>query len=134
MQTFASAQEVKRRLVWDTDSEFRTNCAAPSGSSLPPYDSHFQQQWQNRWDFLCHIQKLSIQDIAAHPAVLQASLKDTLGPRWAFLSLEASHAVGFKLVDHLTAVSFLTDEEFALLYNSMGPGTVFDVAFIEQWQ
>ena len=90
VRTFTVAHQVIHHLVFDTNPVFSSNNVAPSSSILGPYDEVFQALWQQRWEFLVRDQQLTFQDIAAHPDVLQTSLKDTLGPRWSFLSLIAS--------------------------------------------
>ena len=57
-----------------SDTKFR---AAYTRPQLRVYDEHFQQQWQQRWDFLLVDQQLSIEDIADDPDLLRMPLKDT---------------------------------------------------------
>ena len=128
---FTGVHNVISSLADYTDTQFRARYTAPV---MRVYDEQFQQQWQQRWDFLLDGQQLSVQDIAAHPLVLQASLKDTLGPRWAFLLLITSSLDSFRPVDHLTALSTMNDAEFASAYSGMSKGVAFDVAFIHDWQ
>ncbi len=86
---------------------------------------------------LKHMQ-LSVEVIAVHQPLLLTSLKDTLGPRWAFPSLMADHHSenGFSAIDHLSALVFLSDTEFASMYNSdlAGVELVYNEAFKQKWQ
>ena len=128
---FTGVHDVISSLADSTDTQFRARYTAPV---MRVYDEHFQQQWQQRWDFLLDGQQLSVQDIADHPLVLQASLKDTVGPRWAYLLLLTSSLDSFRPVDHLTALSTMSDAEFASAYSGMSQDVAFDVAFVEDWQ
>ncbi len=114
-----------------TDSVFRARYSPLKSAALGLYDLHFQKQWQKRWHYLFVDQQLSIQDIGRHDAVVQISLKDTLGPRWMSI---ASSVASFRPVDHLTALSTISDREFASVYYDMLPGLAFDAAFIRDWQ
>ena len=117
-----------------TESAFAASHQPPEHSKLPIYGDAFKRQWQQRWHFLVDQQKVSIPDIGNHPAVLQASLKDVLGPRLAFLSVMSQNQQGFSVVDHLTSVSTLSDDRFSALFSCAGVGLVFDKAFILAWQ
>ena len=128
---FTGVHDVISSLADLTDTRFRARCTAPV---MRVYDEHFQLQWQQRWDFLLDGQQLNVEDIADHPSVLQASLKDTVGPRWAFLLLITSSLDSFRPVDHLTALSTMSDAEFASAYSGMSQGLAFDVTFIQDWQ
>ena len=81
------------------------------------YDTAYIEQWQQRWQFLRQHMKLSVKDIAAHQALLCASLHDTLAPRWHFFTLLAANQPGFKATDHLTAIATLSDQELAQVYD-----------------
>jgi len=115
---FSAAHEVVGSLYSKTDSNFRATYGPPESSALGVYDLHFQKQWQRRWHYLLVDQRLSIQDIGRHAAVLQIDL-DTLGPRWAVLMSVASSVASFRPVDHLTALSTMSDDEFASAYNDI---------------
>ena len=115
---FSAAREVVRSLYSNTDSNFTASYSPPESSALGVYDLHFQKQWQKRWHYLLIDQQLSIQDIGRHAAVLQIDL-DTLGARWAVLTSLASSVASFRPTDHLTALSTMSDDEFASAYNDM---------------
>ena len=73
--------------------------------------------------------KLSVEDIAAHQALLLASLHDTLAPRWHFLTLIAANQSGFKAGDHLTAMATLSDQELAEVYSINSINIAYDKSF-----
>lgn len=79
---------------------------------------------------LVNQQQLSLQDIADPSAVLVMCLKDILGPRWAFLLLRASSVGILRPVGHLTALSPLSDDEFALKSRYGSPGATCTVASV----
>ena len=103
------------RLVARTDSVFRARYNPLKSAALGLYDLHFQKQWQKRWHYLLVDQQLYIQDIGRHDVVVQISLRDTLGPRWAFLMSIATSVASFRPVDHLTALSTIGDSEYIQL-------------------
>jgi len=115
---FSAAHEVVGSLCSKTDSKFTATYTPPESAAFGVYDVHFQKQWQKRWHYLLVDQQLSIQDIGRHAAVLQIDL-DTLGPRWTVLMSIASSVASFRPVDHLTALSTMSDDEFASAYNDM---------------
>ena len=127
---FSCAQEVVERLVMYTDAKFAAMYSHSALFSLPPYNKAFRQQWQQRWHFLVDDCTIAVADIGRHPAVLQTSLKEVLGPRWAFLVRVA----GFHSpIDHLTALATLSDEEFSDVYG-VANKCLYNREFIQLWQ
>ena len=52
--------------------------------------------------------------IRQHPAALQTSLREVLGPRWALSGNVAGHYQGFNPIHHLTALATLFGKEFLI--------------------
>lgn len=115
---FSAVHEVAVSLYSVSDAKFRAIYSPPESSALDVYDVHFQKQWQKRWHYLLVDQQLSIQDIGRHAAVLQIDL-DTLSLRWTVLKFIASSVANFRPVDHITALSTMSDKEFASAYINM---------------
>ena len=107
-----------------TDAAFKTCVRAASVRSGLVYDDVFKQHWLQRWHYLRQQVNLSVVEIAAHPALLLASLQDTLRPRWCFLTWLEAEQADFVAMEHLAALAALSDESFALFYSR--PGLVFD--------
>lgn len=131
---FSCAQEIANCLVKCTDAEFAALHSCTASSPLPLYKKAFQQQWQQRWHFLVDNFNIAIADIGRHPAVLQTSSKEILGPCWAFLVSVAGHIQGFNPTHHLTALSSLSDKEFSDVFNIANKGLVYSCGFIQHWQ
>ena len=110
------------------------------GSSAPASDVHynqaFQSHWKQRWAFMTKHMQISIEDMAANRPLLLTSVKDTLGPRWAFFMLLSAHQEHFCAVDHLPNLALLHDSKFAELYGSdVGASPlVYDADFRHRWQ
>ena len=115
-----------------TNAEFSKKYSRPLNSPPMMYDTVYIEQWQQRWQFLRQHMKLSVEDIAAHQALLLASLHDTLAPRWHFLTLLAANQPGFKARDHLTAIATLSDQELAQVYNMDSLNIMYDKFFRQQ--
>ena len=98
------------------------------------YNKAFQQRWLQRWKYLTQSQKISIQDLGAHQAILTASLRDTVGPRLAFLQSVAVHQQGFVFADQLTEVANLSDAAFADMYDMPSTGLAYTHDFVHAWQ
>ena len=86
------------------------------------FDSAFVDHWKQRWEFLRHHMKLSIETISAHQDLLLTSLPDRLAPRWQLLSRLASEQAAFKAEEHLTALATLSDQDFAQAFQANGEG------------
>ena len=115
-----------------SNAEFSKKYNRPMSSPPMLYDTAYIRHWQERWQFLTHNMKLFVEDIAAHQALLLASLHDTLAPRWHFFTLLAAHQPGFKAEDHLTAMATLSDQEFAEVYNIDSLNIAYDKSFRQQ--
>lgn len=105
---FSAAHEAVGSMCFKTDSHFTATYTPPESAAFGVYGVHTQKQWQKRWHYLLIDQQLSIQDIDRHAAVLQIDL-DTLVPYWTVLMSIASSVASFRPVDHLTALSTMSD-------------------------
>lgn len=115
---FSAAHEGVGSMCFKTDSHFTATYTPPESAAFGVYGVHTQKQWQKRWHYLLIDQQLSIQDIDRHAAVLQIDL-DTLVPHWTVLMSIASSVASFRPIDHLTALSTMSDDEFVSTYNDM---------------
>ena len=129
---FKSAQDVVQRLVLHTDAQIAAMHSV--SSALPLYNKAFQQQWQQRWRYLVDDCNIAIADIGRHPAVLQTSLKEVLGPRWAFLGSVSGHHQGFHPIQRLTALATLSDKDFSGEYSVANKCLVYNSEFVQLWQ
>jgi len=99
---------------------FSKRFSAPSAFPSMVFDSAFIDQWKQRWEFLRQQMNLSVKTIAAHQDLLLTSLPDRLAPRWQLLSEFASVQADFKAEDHLTGLTTLSDQDFAVLLEAGG--------------
>ncbi len=103
-----------------SNSLFGEHFSAPSAFPAMVFDAAFIDHWKQRWEFLRHHIKLSVETIAAHQDLLLTSLPDRLAPRWQLLSSIANEGAAFKAEDHLTALATLSDQDFAQAFQAHG--------------
>ncbi len=101
-------------------ARFFKRFSSPASNPGMVFDSAFIDHWKQRWEFLRQHMKLSVEVIAAHQDLLLTSLPDKLAPRWQLLSRLASEQAAFKAEDHLTALSTLSDQDFAQAFRADG--------------
>jgi len=104
----------------DSKILFSEQFSSPSAFPAMVFDSAFIDQWKQRWEFLRQQMNLSVKTIAAHQDLLLTSLPDRLAPRWQLLSEFASVQADFKAEDHLTGLTTLSDQDFAVLLEAGG--------------
>ena len=92
------------KIFFYSDTAFLKSVGASVRSGLV-YDDAFKQQWLQRWRYLRQHVGLSVAGIAAHPALLLASLSDTLDPRWRLLTQLEAQQANFVEKDHLSFLS-----------------------------
>ena len=120
-----TSQKSLTDLAVGNDSHF---AAAVKGSWNPSslqYNDNFKADWEQRWLFLTKQQGITTSDVGRHPKLLIASLEGMLRPRIAFLQLVAAQQASFCLVDHLTAVATLSDQDFAAAYDQPAAGLAY---------
>ena len=105
---------------------------------LPPmalkYDAQFKAGFQLRWQYLAQQQGIAVRDIGLHQDVLNASLCHVLGPRIHFLQLVVAQHADFCLVDQLTNVATMSDQDFAAAYNQLDFDLAYTADYIKDWQ
>ena len=99
-----------------------------------PYDANFKADFQPRWQYLTEHQGIAVRYIGLHQDILNAPLSHVLGPRIAFLQVVVAQHASFCMVDQLTNVATMSDQDFAAAYNQLDHGLALTADFIKERQ